>query len=145
MKIISFNVNGIRAIAKKNFHQDMRMVDADVICLQETKSTVEQAKEVTSSMEGYHFFGNESKARKGYSGTAILSKIKPISHSIDIGIEEHDQEGRVTTLEFEDFYLVTSKDYDRDVDILHSKEKSFNASLKRSIEPNSILIYDSMV
>lgn len=107
MKIISFNVNGIRAIAKKNFHEDMKSVNADVICLQETKSTVEQAREVASSLEDYHFFGNESKARKGYSGTAILSKVEPISSSIDMGVDEHDQEGRVTCLEFEEYYVVT--------------------------------------
>ena len=107
MKIISFNVNGIRAIAKKSFHEDMRNLDADVICIQETKATVDQTKEVVESLNGYHIFGNESKARKGYSGTAILSKKKPVSDSIDIGIEEHDQEGRVTQIEFEDFYLIT--------------------------------------
>lgn len=108
MKIISFNVNGIRAIAKKDFHTDMQALGADIICLQETKSTVEQAKEVVDSMSDYHYFGNESKARKGYSGTGILTRIQPISSSIDIGVEEHDQEGRVTTLEFETFYLVTA-------------------------------------
>lgn len=108
MKIISFNVNGIRAIAKKNFHEDMRTVNADIICLQETKSTVDQAREVANELEGYHFYGNDSKARKGYSGTAILSKVEPISNSIDIGIIEHDQEGRVTCLEFEGYYVITA-------------------------------------
>ncbi len=107
MKIISFNVNGIRAIAKKNFHEDMKSVNADVICLQETKSTVEQAREVASLLEDYHFFGNESKARKGYSGTAILSKVEPLSSSIDMGVDEYDQEGRVTCLEFEEYFVIT--------------------------------------
>lgn len=107
MKIISFNVNGIRAIAKKNFHEDMRSVDADIICIQETKSTVEQFKDVVSTLEGYHAYGNESKARKGYSGTAILSKTEPISVAYDIGVEEHDQEGRVIAAEYEDFFVVT--------------------------------------
>lgn len=107
MKLISFNVNGIRAIAKKNFYEDVVKLDADVICIQETKSTVEQAKEVVASIDGYQYFGNESKARKGYSGTGILTRIEPLSVSIDMGIEEHDQEGRVTTLEYEDYYLVT--------------------------------------
>lgn len=107
MNILSFNVNGIRAIAKKSFHDDMKSLNPDVICLQETKSTVEQAKEVASLLGDYHFFGNDSKARKGYSGTAILSKIKPISSSTDMGIVEFDQEGRVTCLEFEDYYIVT--------------------------------------
>lgn len=108
MKIISFNVNGIRAIAKKDFHADMQALGADIICLQETKSTVDQAKEVVESMTDYHYFGNESKARKGYSGTGILTRIAPVSSSIDIGIDEHNQEGRVTTLEFETFFLVTA-------------------------------------
>lgn len=108
MKIISFNVNGIRAIAKKNFHEDMRSVDADIICIQETKSTVDQFRDVVSTLDGYHAYGNESKARKGYSGTAILSKKEPISVSYDIGVEEHDQEGRVIAAEYEDFFLVTA-------------------------------------
>lgn len=107
MKLISFNVNGIRAIAKKNFFEDMSALDADVICIQETKSTVEQAKEVVTSIDGYTYYGNESKARKGYSGTGILTRIEPLSVSIDMGVEEHDQEGRVTALEFEDYFLVT--------------------------------------
>jgi len=107
MQIISFNVNGIRAIAKKDFHKDMAELNADIICLQETKSTVDQAKEVVASMEGYHYFGNESKAKKGYSGTGILTKTTPISERYDMGIEEHDQEGRVIALEFEDFFVVT--------------------------------------
>lgn len=107
MKLISFNVNGIRAIAKKNFHEDVKALDADVLCLQETKSTVEQAQEVVASLSGYHYYGNESKARKGYSGTGILTKQEPISVQYDMGVEEHDQEGRVIALEYSDFYVVT--------------------------------------
>lgn len=106
MKIISFNVNGIRAITKKNFVEDMRSVNADVICLQETKATVNQTKEAVSALSDYEVYGNQAQ-KAGYSGTAILSKIKPISVSTDIQIEEHDQEGRVTCAEFEDFYLIT--------------------------------------
>ena len=107
MKIISFNVNGIRAISQKTFFEDMRTVDADVICLQETKATVEQTKALfDQSLEGYHFFGNEA-VRKGYSGTAVASRVAPISTFYKIGIEEHDQEGRITGLEFADFYLIT--------------------------------------
>ena len=94
MKIISFNVNGVRAITKKNFVEDMKKVDADVICLQETKATVEQMKEAVADLKGYHVFGNEAD-KKGYSGTAILSKIEPISVQVDMGIVEHDAEGRV--------------------------------------------------
>jgi len=107
MKIISFNVNGIRAITKKDFHADVQSLNADIICLQETKSTVEQAKEAIEDINDYHYFGNESKARKGYSGTGILTKKEPISVIYNIGVEEHDQEGRVITLEYDEFYLVT--------------------------------------
>lgn len=107
MKIISFNVNGIRAIAKKDFVKDMLALNADVICLQETKATVDQTKETLAEMSEYAIYGNEAQ-RKGYSGTAILTKVKPVSVLYNIGIEEHDQEGRVTGLEFDDFYLITA-------------------------------------
>lgn len=107
MKIISFNVNGIRAIIKKDFLSDVKALDVDVLCLQETKSTVDQAKEAIGDLSGYRYFGNESKARKGYSGTGILTRQEPISAMYDMGVEEHDQEGRVITLEYADFYLVT--------------------------------------
>ena len=106
MKIISFNVNGVRAITKKNFVEDMKKVDADVICLQETKATVEQMKEAVADLKGYHVFGNEAD-KKGYSGTAILSKIEPISVQVDMGIAEHDAEGRVICAEYVDFYVIT--------------------------------------
>ena len=106
MKIISFNVNGVRAITKKDFVEDMKKVDADVICLQETKATVEQTKEAVAELKGYHVFGNES-VKKGYSGTAILSKTEPISVTIDMGIAEHDAEGRVICAEYADFYVIT--------------------------------------
>ncbi len=105
MKIISFNVNGIRAITKKDFIGDMASLDADIICLQETKSTVDQVKDAVKELDQYQVYGNES-VRKGYSGTAILTKIEPLSVSLGMGIEEHDQEGRITTLEFTNFFLV---------------------------------------
>ena len=106
MKIISFNVNGIRAITQKSFYQDMELVAADVICLQETKATAEQVSEVLKPLVAYEVFANES-VKKGYSGTAILSKVKPISVSYDMNMVEHDQEGRVTCLEYDQFFLVT--------------------------------------
>lgn len=106
MKIISFNVNGIRAITKKSFIQDMKAVNADIICLQETKATVDQTKEALADLTEYEIYGNQA-ARPGYSGTAILTKIKPISVATNIGIAEHDQEGRVTCAEFDTFYLIT--------------------------------------
>ena len=106
MKIISFNVNGIRAIAQKNFFEDMEYLDPDIICLQETKATVEQVKDTLKSLFGYEVYANEA-VKKGYSGTAIITKHTPISVSYDIQVEEHDQEGRVTCAEFDGFYLVT--------------------------------------
>ena len=106
MQIISFNVNGVRAITKKSFLEDMKELNADIICLQETKASVEQTKEALASMSDYHIYANEA-VKKGYSGTAILMKEKPVSVSYDIGIEEHDQEGRVITAEFSDYFVVT--------------------------------------
>lgn len=107
MNIISFNVNGIRAIARKNFFEDMETLNPDIICLQETKATVEQVKAVLQEkMAAYHIYGNEAQ-RKGYSGTAIMSKKEPLSVSYGINWEEHDQEGRVITAEYADFYLIT--------------------------------------
>ncbi len=106
MKIISFNVNGIRAIVQKSFVQDMQHLDADIICLQETKASEEQVKEALSSLSNYHIYANES-VRKGYSGTAILSKTEPLSVTYDMNIEAHDQEGRVICAEYSDFYLIT--------------------------------------
>jgi exodeoxyribonuclease-3 len=105
MKIISFNVNGIRAIAQKNFFEDMEQHNPDILCLQETKATVDQVKDTVKSLFGYEVYANEA-SRKGYSGTAILTKHTPLSVKYDIQIEEHDQEGRVVCLEFEKFYLV---------------------------------------
>ncbi len=106
MKLLSFNVNGIRAIAGKSFLDDMKTMQADVICLQETKATVEQVLETVNPL-GYPFvFANEA-GRKGYSGTAIISKIEPLSVVYDMGIPEHDEEGRVICAEYDTFYLIT--------------------------------------
>lgn len=105
MKIISFNVNGIRAITKRNFFEDMAELNADVICLQETKATVDQVKETLEQMDRYRVFANEAE-RKGYSGTAILTAKEPIATTYGIGKKEHDQEGRIVAAEFDDFYLV---------------------------------------
>lgn len=107
LNLICWNVNGIRSIIKKDFLKDIKTLAPDIICLQETKASVEEAKKVLQLMPEYKSFVNDSKARKGYSGTAILSKTEPISVSYDMAIEEHDQEGRVVTAEFMDFFLVT--------------------------------------
>ena len=107
MEIISFNVNGVRAISKKTFFEDMHHISPDVICLQETKATVEQVKEtVADQMSTYMVYANEAE-RKGYSGTAIMTKTEPLSVAYDMGIEEHDKEGRVICAEFVDFYVIT--------------------------------------
>jgi len=105
MKIISWNVNGIRAAVKKDFLNQFKTFDADIFCLQETKAQDDQVLEALDSIKEYHITVN-SAVKKGYSGVAILSKEKPISTSIDIGIEEHDQEGRVVATEFKDFIMV---------------------------------------
>lgn len=105
MKIISFNVNGIRAIAKKNFFEDFKAIDADIFCLQETKAQDDQVAETLAQLEGYYIYSNSAE-KKGYSGTAIISKTEPISVSRDIGVAEHDTEGRVLCLEYEKFYVI---------------------------------------
>ena len=105
-KIISWNVNGIRAIIKKDFINDINKLDADIICLQETKANVEQTKTALTVFDQYHVFANSSKARKGYSGTAVLTRIKPLKVTYDINIKIHDQEGRVILLEYDNFNLI---------------------------------------
>ena len=105
MKIISWNVNGIRAVTKKDFFKDLELLDPDIICLQETKAQDDQVAEVLATVEDYEVYSNSAE-KKGYSGTAILTKTKPLNVSRDIGQSEFDQEGRVLCLEFKDFYLV---------------------------------------
>ena len=105
MKILSWNVNGIRAVAKKNFFTDFNALSPDVLCLQETKAQDNQVQETLEPISGYHIFSNSAE-KKGYSGTAIISKTKPLSVSKDIGITDYDNEGRVLCLEYEKFYLV---------------------------------------
>lgn len=107
LHFVSWNVNGIRAIIKKDFVKDVKAMNPDFICFQETKAAAEEAKLAFEMLPEYHVFVNSSKARKGYSGTALLSKTEPIEVTYDMGIEEHDQEGRVITAEFEKFFLVT--------------------------------------
>ena len=102
MKLVSWNVNGIRAVLTKGFEDFFKNVNADIFCIQETKC---QEGQVELEFEGYQSFWNSAE-KKGYSGTAIFTKIKPLSVKYGIGIEEHDKEGRVITLEFKDFYMV---------------------------------------
>jgi len=107
MRLVSWNVNGIRAIIKKEFLASVKAMDVDVLCLQETKAAADEAADALTAMEGYHVYVNSSDARKGYSGTAIISKEEPLNVTYDIGLEEHDREGRVITAEFMTFFLVT--------------------------------------
>jgi len=103
MKLISWNVNGIRAVLKKDFLGFFDQVNADIFCLQETKL---QEGQLELELEGYHQYWNYA-VKKGYSGTAVFTKVEPISVKYGIGIEEHDKEGRVITLEYEDFFFLT--------------------------------------
>ena len=104
MKLISWNVNWIRACLNKGFSDFFKEVNADIFCLQETKCQPEQ---INLEFEGYTSYWNSAE-RKGYSGTAIFTKKQPVNVTYGIGIEEHDKEGRIITLEFENFYLVTN-------------------------------------
>ena len=103
MKLISWNVNGLRACAGKNFMEDFQKLDADIFCLQETKL---QEGQIALDLPGYYQYWNYAE-KKGYSGTAIFTKEEPLSVSYGIGIEEHDHEGRVITLEYPEFYMIT--------------------------------------
>ena len=103
MKFISWNVNGLRACVQKGFLDFFNSIDADFFCIQESKL---QAGQIDLDLPGYHQYWNYAE-KKGYSGTAIFAKNEPLSVSYGIGIEEHDREGRVITLEYDNFYLVT--------------------------------------
>jgi exodeoxyribonuclease-3 len=105
MKIVSWNVNGIRAIAKKTFFNDIESLGSDILCLQEIKALENQVAETLKPLNGYHIFSN-SADKPGYSGTAIISKMMPLNVTKGINIREHDTEGRVICLEFETYYLV---------------------------------------
>lgn len=105
MKLLSFNVNGIRASVKKGLLESIQELDADVIGFQETKATPEQVREALFGLEGYHIYAFSAE-KKGYSGTAIISKVEPLDVKYGIGIPEHDDQGRAITCEFEDFFLV---------------------------------------
>lgn len=106
MKLISWNVNGIRAVAKKDFFEDVKRMAPDVLCLQETKAQDDQVAETLAPLEGYHIYSNSAE-KKGYSGTAIISKEKPINVTRDMGIKAHDAEGRILCAEFDQFFLIT--------------------------------------
>ena len=103
MKLISWNVNGLRACVNKGFLDFFKEIDADIFCIQESKL---QEGQITLELDGYHQYWNYAE-KKGYSGTAVFTREEPLSVSYGIGMEEHDREGRVITLEYPEFYLVT--------------------------------------
>lgn len=104
---VSWNVNGIRAILKKDFLTSVKAMAPDILCLQETKAAKEETLSALELLADYHVFANSSKARKGYSGTAIITKEEPVNVTYDMGLEEFDQEGRVIAAEFTTYFVVT--------------------------------------
>ena len=141
MKLISWNVNGIRACINKGFKDFFNEIDADIFCIQETKC---QKDQIDLEFKGYTSYWNSAE-KKGYSGTAIFTKQKPISVTYGIGIEEHDKEGRVITLEFEDYYLVTvytpnSQTELKRLDYRMKWEKDFKAYIKELEKKKPVVI-----
>lgn len=105
MQLISWNVNGIRAIAKKDFFESVNQLNPDILCLQETKAQDQEVEKTLSSLSHYHLYSNSAE-QKGYSGTALLSREKPLAVTYDMGIEEHDKEGRVICAEYPNYFVV---------------------------------------
>jgi len=143
MKIISWNVNGIRAVLKKGFLDFMDEHDPDIICIQETKAHKEQ---VELELDKYPYKYWNSAEKKGYSSTAIFSKHKPINVINDMGIEKHDNEGRIITLEFKDYYLVTvyTPNSKRDLSRLPYRQNEWDVdflSYMKSLEQNKPVIF----
>lgn len=141
MKFVSWNVNGLRACVTKGFLEYFKEVDADIFAIQESKL---QEGQIELNLEGYHQYWNYAQ-KKGYSGTAIFSKIKPITVTYGIGKEEHDNEGRVITAEYEDFYFVTvytpnSKDGLARLDYRMLWEDEFRAYLKKLEENKPVIV-----
>lgn len=145
MKLISWNVNGIRACVSKGFMDFFAEIDADIFCIQESKM---QEGQLELDLPGYHQYWNYAE-KKGYSGTAIFTKKEPLSVMNGIGIEEHDKEGRVITLEFEDFYMVTvytpnSQNELARLDYRMEWEDAFLAYLKKLEEKHPVIVCGDM-
>ncbi|MCI8507038.1 MAG: exodeoxyribonuclease III [Lachnospiraceae bacterium] len=145
MKLISWNVNGIRACTGKGFLEFFKEIDADIFCIQESKM---QAGQLDLDLPGYHQYWNYAE-KKGYSGTAVFTKKEPLSVVNGIGIEEHDKEGRVITLEFEDFYMVTvytpnSQNELARLDYRMAWEDAFCAYLKKLEEVKPVIVCGDM-
>ncbi len=145
MKLVSWNVNGLRAAVGKGFFDFLENENPDVICIQETKMQKEQAN---FELNGYFEYWN-SADKKGYSGTAIFSKIEPISVSYDIGVEEHSHEGRVITAEYEKFYLVcvytpNAQNELKRIDYRMSWEDAFRAYLSELKKTKPVIVCGDM-
>ena len=141
MKLISWNVNGLRACVQKGFVDFFNEIDADVFCIQESKL---QAGQIDFAPEGYHCYWNYAE-KKGYSGTAMFTKTEPLSVTYGIGIEEHDHEGRVITAEFEDFYVITcytpnSQNELQRLDYRMTWEDAFRAYLKELEKKKPVIL-----
>ena len=141
MKLISWNVNGLRACAGKGFAESFKALNADFFCLQETKM---QAGQLELEFDGYESYWNYAE-KKGYSGTAIYSRHKPLSVTYGMGVEEHDHEGRIITLEMSDFYLVTvytpnSQDGLRRLDYRMQWEDDFRNFLKALDKKKPVIV-----
>ena len=145
MRLISWNVNGLRACCDKGFKDAFASLDADFFCLQETKL---QAGQIDFKPEGYYAYWNYAQ-KKGYSGTAIFSRLQPLAVSLGIGIEQHDNEGRVITLEMPDFFLVTvytpnSQDGLKRLDYRMTWEDDFRSYLKSLDEKKPVVVCGDM-
>ncbi|MTK13568.1 MAG: exodeoxyribonuclease III [Clostridiaceae bacterium] len=141
MKLISWNVNGLRACVTKGFLDYFKEVDADIFCIQESKL---QEGQIDLELEGYHQYWNYAE-KKGYSGTAIFTKKKPLSVVYGINIEDHDKEGRVITLEFDDFYMITVYTPNSKQELARLKyrmkwEDDFRAYLKSLEEKKPVIV-----
>lgn len=141
LKLISWNVNGLRACCGKGFEEEFRRLDADFFCLQETKM---QAGQLDLQFEGYQSYWNYAE-KKGYSGTAIFTRHQPLSVAYGIGVDEHDHEGRVITLEMENFYLITvyvpnSQDELKRLSYRMTWEDDFLAYLKKLEETKPVIV-----
>ena len=145
MRLISWNVNGLRACVQKNFMEEFEKLDADIFCVQETKL---QEGQIELDLPGYHQYWNYAK-KKGYSGTAIFTREEPLSVRLGIGVEEHDREGRVITLEFAGFFLVTvytpnAQNELKRLDYRMSWEDAFRAYLLSLREEKGVIVCGDM-
>lgn len=143
-KLVSWNVNGIRAVAQKGFFDSLNDMNADVLCLQETKAQDDQVAGVLEGLSDHHFYSNSAE-KKGYSGTAIISKAEPLDVQPDIGVKKHDTEGRVLRAEYEHFHLVTayvpnSGNELKRLDYRKTWDKAFRTYLKKLAKEKPVVL-----